>query len=142
MPPEAYTAGADVIKNINSELQLYGLVIVGVFVIVALWIMKLSRDSKALAVEKENNEIERTEHRTKQRDAQINGITARFDAEIKDMREDFNEHIKRHETEDNRLYERLGKIERNLSDNAIVLARIETILELNEKARAKEHERG
>jgi len=147
---EAAKAAAQAVEHVDSELKLAALIAVCILIGFGLYLAKIAGDGKKLVAEKEKAEMERTEHRKQERDAQINGVTARLDArinelsqridaEIKDLHEDFTEHIKKHETEDNRLYERLGKIESNIYDNAMVLARIETILEMNEKARAKEH---
>jgi hypothetical protein len=137
MPPEAYIAGADMIKGIQNEFQLFGLGLIGAFVLIGLWIMKLSRDSKALAKEKEDAEIERTRHRKDERDQQINGITARFDAEIKDIREDFAEHKETHKVSDNRLYDRLGKIDDNMNRMNIHLAEIKIRMEMTETEKTR-----
>jgi hypothetical protein len=132
MPPEAYTAGADMIKGVQSEIQLAGLALTGAFVLIGLWIMKLSRESKALVAEKEKAEIERTEHRKKERDSEINGITARFDAEIKEVREKFMEHMETHKVLDSRLYDRLDKIDNNTNMMNLQLAEIKIRMEMTE----------
>jgi len=142
MPPEAYTSVADIVKNIHSEFQLYGIALIGVFILLGLWIMKLSRESKALAKEKEDAEMERTRHRKDERDQQINGITARFDATIKDLREDFTEHLETHKVTDNRLYDRLGKIDDNMHKINVTLAEIKIRMEMTENLNNNHNNKG
>jgi len=128
----AFKAGADAIAHINNELQIIGLVVIGVFAVVILWMLKLAGESKKLIEvkeaaanklieEKETAEKERTAHRKAERDAEIGGITQRFDTEIKHLEAKLDEHLCAHKVNDEKTQKsvesidtRLRRIEANL----------------------------
>jgi len=132
-------AAASVVAHVDTEIKLAAYIIGCVLIGFVFYMLKVAGDSKKLVAEKEKAEIERTEHRKAERDAQINGLAARVDAEIKDIREDFVAHVEKHKTEDNRLYDRLGKIEDNIHHININLAEIKTWIEF---AKPKEGRHG
>jgi len=129
---DVFKAGADAIAHINNELQIIGLVVICVFAVVILWMLKLSGESKKLIEvkdaaakklieEKEAAEKERTKHRKKERDAEINGIAARFDAEAKRLEAKLDNHLDDHKINDEKTQKsvesidtRLRRIEANL----------------------------
>lgn len=134
---EAVKVTAQAIEHVNSELQLAALIAVCILIAFGLYLAKVAGDGKKLVSEKEKAEIERTEHRKKERDHQIDGITARFDAEIKEIRGDFAEHMETHKTADNRLYDRLGKIEDNMHGINVSLAEIKIRMEMTETEKSR-----
>jgi len=139
---EAAKATMEAVGQVDSEIKLVAFVIGCLFVAISIYMIKVDRDSKRLVQVKEDAEIERTASRKRERDAELNGITARFDAEIKDIREDIANHLEAHKTADNRLYDRLGKIEDNMHNININLAEIKIRMEMSEteKGRHEHHQ--
>jgi len=140
MSDAAYTAARGMIKDINNELQIVALIVVGVFAVIILWLLKVAGDGKKLVAEKEKAEIERTNHRTKERDAQINAMGARLDAEIEKVRTALEEHLKDHLKEETATQERfdkldgrLNRIEGNMHTIDINIAKIMVAIELTGK---------
>jgi len=136
---EAAKAAAQAIEHVNSELQLAALIAVCVLIAFGLYLAKIAGDGKKLVEEKEKAEIERTTHRKAERDAERDGITARFDAAIRDLRGDFEAHLESHKTLDNRIHDRLCKIEDNIHSVDINIAKIMITMEMT-KAGRERHE--
>lgn len=144
MPPEAYNAAADAIKNTNSVIQLLVWLLIGGTVCLVFWILKLSGDSKRLIAAKEAAEIERTARRKEARDAQVAGMGTRFDNEMKEVRALFAGHIEEHRKQDNAIHEsiiklehRLCKIEDNVHSIDINIARMMIRMEMGETERTR-----
>jgi len=133
----AAEAAAKAIEHVNSELQLAALIAVCILIAFGFYLAKIAGDGKKLVLEKEKAEQERTAHRKTERDAEINGITARFDAEMKDIRGDFEAHLESHKTSDNRIHDRLCKIEDNVHSIDINIAKIMIRMEMSETERTR-----
>jgi uncharacterized protein YacL len=131
------TAAASVIEHVDSEVKLIAYIIGCILIAFVFYMVKGDRDNKKLTEEKEKAEKERTEHRTKERDTQINGITSRIDGSIKEIWATLTNHLEEHKTMDNRIHDRLCKIESNVHSIDINIAKIMMKLEMSETERAR-----
>jgi len=133
------SAAASVIEHVDSEVKLVAYIIGCILIAFVFYMVKGDRDNKKLTEAKEKAEIERTEHRTKERNAQIDGLAGRLDSDIKEIRTAFTKHLDEHKTLDDRIHDRLCKIEDNIHSVDINIARIMIVMEMadSEKVRVR-----
>lgn len=138
-----FTAAAEASKGINNGWQIVHTLIVGVFALGILWVAKVAANSKKLIeAEKEATELRKTE-----RDAQIGGMGARIDAEIRRIDQVFADHLEDHKRLESTLHESIEKLEKKLLriENDVhsinlSIVRIMTILEMGGGREMERHE--
>ena len=124
------------VVGINNHWQIVYTVIVGVFAVIITYIWKIAKNSERLAL----SEKEAAASRKGEREAQINGLGTRLDAEIKRMDQIFADHLKDHEKQESLTHESIAKLEAKfakmeyeLHSIGLSIERILTILEVEDR---------
>ncbi len=152
MSDAAYTAVGSMIKDINNELQIVALIVVGVFAVIFLWLLKVAGDGKKLVAKSVELEAERTALRKAERDKQMSDMENRFASALSAQEKvtdaamntangvgkSLDRHIDEHKVNDEKtqknivsIDERLRRIEANLIERKEFIAMCEKVNDIN-----------
>jgi len=151
MPETANVVPTGLLEHVNGWFPLVGLLLLCAVPVIIAWINKVSKDSKAVAeankaliLEKEKAEMERTEHRAAQRTAEISGMSARLDNRIDKVETALFKHFDDHKLTDNAIHEsinklglKIDKMEDNMHSINVNIAEIRVRMEMNETERKR-----
>lgn len=130
MPPEAYTAAAEAIKNVNSHLQLAVAVFICISFLIGAWLTKVDRDSKKLVAA--NRELEKSEtekrkiERDKREDEMENRLVKADTAIMENLRtvnEKLENHINSDRANEDKMQLRIDKMDdklRNIESSMVM----------------------